>query len=180
MALLTVTSDALSQTASHIPLLSHFKYDNELYILYKVNYSVKYSRHSPSCSWDLFHLLSDNFWTVSDFSPSPTCSSAHFTITVFFLAFLIAITSPWHQLNPWSCVFPQLHSWAWTQRIRNGNQGALLTTRTQVSPRQEWHRLDWTHYGRSLWLLQTPQQRQWIFEGTSVNTAWLGQEELCN
>jgi hypothetical protein len=33
MALLTVTSDALSQTASHIPLLIHFKYYNELNML---------------------------------------------------------------------------------------------------------------------------------------------------
>ena len=95
-------SDAPNQTASNIPILSSFKCCNQLYMPYKVNYSVIYFLQAPSR--DLFHLLSGNFWTVSDFSPSPTCSFTHFTITVFFLAFLIAITSAWHQLNPWSCV----------------------------------------------------------------------------
>ena len=44
MALLTVTSDALSQTASHIPLLSHFKYDNELYMLIPICAQLHYAK----------------------------------------------------------------------------------------------------------------------------------------
>ena len=44
MALLTVTSDALSQTASHIPQLSHFKYDNELYMLIPICAQLHYAK----------------------------------------------------------------------------------------------------------------------------------------
>jgi site-specific recombinase len=44
MALLTVTSDALSQTASHIPLLSHFKYDYELYMLIPICAQLHYAK----------------------------------------------------------------------------------------------------------------------------------------